>query len=73
MGRNLNLELRTVNEAFKIRAIIMQERAIRRNRCLLSILQMSVTVLKTTLEKLTVIWMVFILGSCSSRGLCWGV
>lgn len=32
MGRNLNLELRTVNEAFKIRAIIVQERAIRRNR-----------------------------------------
>lgn len=32
MGRNLNLELRTVNEASKIKAVIVQERAIRRNR-----------------------------------------
>lgn len=39
----------------------------------LSIRQISDTALKTTLEKLTVILMVFMLGSCSSKGLCWGV
>lgn len=39
----------------------------------LSTRQISATVLKTTLEKLTVILTVFMLGSCSSRGLCWGV
>ncbi|TNN35916.1 hypothetical protein EYF80_053923 [Liparis tanakae] len=39
----------------------------------LSIRQISATALKTTLEKLTVILMVFMLGSCSSSGLCCGV
>lgn len=39
----------------------------------LSIRHISATVLKTTLEKLTVSRMVFMLGSCTSRGLCWGV
>lgn len=39
----------------------------------LSIRHISATVLKTTLEKLTVSRMVFMLGSCTSTGLCWGV
>lgn len=40
---------------------------------LLSILQISATDLKTTVEKLTVSLTVFILGSCRHRALCWGV
>lgn len=45
----------------------------RPGRNALSIRQISDTALKTTLEKLTVILIVFMLGSCSSKGLCWGV
>lgn len=45
----------------------------REKRNTLSVRHISATVLKTTLEKLTVSRMVFMLGSCTSRGLCWGV